>query len=136
MRYLEYPLWLAEQAISALLYFWPVTLVLAVAFAIALALKSPFTISGSFRRRHLSVFLPLLVTLLILIWGTVMHDSQTSWPDYIVDALVITQFSVGIWVIWFMKGYRWFSVFAVALQQWLGLACAFVAGMSVTGDWL
>ena len=28
------------------------------------------------------------------------------------------------------------SAFAVALEQWFGLWCAFVAGMSVTGDWL
>jgi hypothetical protein len=143
MQYLQYLIWLAEQAMSALFYFWPVTLALVIPFIITLALKSPFMGSEpKFCRRHLSVFLPLAVTLLILVWGTVMEhpsDSQSlapSWPSYVVDALLIIQLLVSIWVVWFMKGYRWFSVFTVVLEQWFALACAFVAGMSVTGDWL
>jgi hypothetical protein len=59
-----------------------------------------------------------------------------SWPSYVVLALLIVQALVSLWVIWTMKGYRWFSAFIVALEQWFGLGCAFVAVMSVTGDWL
>lgn len=143
MQYLEYPLWLAAQAMSALLYFWPFTLALTIPFVVTLMLKSPFMgIENKVCRHHLSVFLPLAVTLLILVWGTVMKcpdDSQSlapNWPSYVITALLIIQLIIGIWVIWFMKGYRLFSTFTVALELWFTLACAFVAGMSVTDDWL
>jgi hypothetical protein len=74
--------------------------------------------------------------------GAVMAHPSTSqslapsWPSYVVLALLIVQLLVSIWVVWMMRDYRWFSAFTVALEQWFGLACAFVAGMSVTGDWL
>ena len=74
--------------------------------------------------------------------GAVMEHpgtSQTlapSWPSYVVLALLIVQLIVSIWVVWRMKGYRLFSAFTVALEQWFGVACAVVAAMSVTGDWL
>ncbi len=128
---------------SDLIYYWPVTLTLVAGFVLTLAVRSPLIGSGSsFRRRHLVILSPLAVTLLILIWGSVMQHPSTSqslapsWPGYVVLALLIIQLIVGIWVVWAMKGYRWFSAFTVALEQWFGLACAFVAGMSVTGDWL
>jgi hypothetical protein len=143
MQYLEYPLWLAEQAFSALCYFWPVTLALLIPFVIALALKSPFVGPRSkFSRRHLLVFLPMTVTLLILVLGAVMEHPGDSpnlapnWPGYVVQALFFAQMATSIWVVWQMKGYRLFSIFTVMLELWLALACTFIAGMSVTGDWL
>jgi hypothetical protein len=39
------------------------------------------------------------------------------------------------WVCW-MKGVRWIGASLVALQQILILAAGFIAGMSVSGDWL
>jgi hypothetical protein len=143
MERLLYTVWLARQAISALLYFWPVTLTLAAAFILTLALRSPLVGSESqLRRRHLLLLSPLAVTLLILCWGAAMQHPSTSqtlapsWPSHVVLALLVLQFLVSIWVVWAMKDYRWFSASTVALEQWFGLACAFVAGMSVTGDWL
>jgi hypothetical protein len=143
MGRLQYTVWLAEQAMGTLFYFWPVTLALVAGFVRTLGVRSPFLGSRSqFRRRHLVVLAPLAVTLLILVWGAAMEYPTTSqalapnWPRYVVLALLIFQLLVGIWVVWAMKGYRWFSAFTVALEQWFGLACAFVAGMSVTGDWL
>lgn len=143
MTDLQYTFWLCGQAMSALFYFWPISLILVAGFVIALVVRSPFFGAGAkFCRRHLFIFSPLVVTMLILILGTVMAHPSTSqiqapsWPDYLVDVLLFIQLVVSIWVVWLMKGYRWFSVFAVALQQWFGLACAFIAGMSVTGDWL
>jgi hypothetical protein len=140
MQLLEYPLWMVQQALSALSYFWPITLVLVVPFVATLALKSPFISSkAKLCPRHLSVFLPLAATGLILIWGTVMAHSGVSlslWPGHVVQALLILQFIASIWAVWLMKGYRLFSTFAVTLELWFALACAFIAYMSVTGDWL
>jgi hypothetical protein len=143
MQYLEYPLWLAEQAFSALYYFWPITLALVIPFLITLALKSPFTHpKTNFYLRHISVLIPLAVTLLILVWGTVMKypgDSRNLapiWPSCVVLALLIVQLFASIGVVWLMKGYRLFSVFTVVLELYFALACAFMAYMSVSGDWL
>ena len=141
MGRIQYTAWLAEQAFSALRYYWPVTVVLMAGVVTTLALKFPL-LNSQFRSRHLLIFSPLAVTLLILLWGSVMEYSNSSqslapaWPSCVVLALLIVQALVSIWVVWAMKGYRWFSAFTVALEQWFALACAFVAGMSVTGDWL
>ena len=143
MQYLEPPLWLAQQAWGAICYFWPVTLGLAIPFVITLALKSPFIgREAKFCLRHLSVLLPMTMTLLILILGTAMEhtsDSQSlapNWPADVVQSLLAIQFVASIWAVWFMKGYRLFSLFTVMLELWFALACTFVASMFVTGDWL
>lgn len=143
MQLFEYPLWLVQQALSTLSYFWPITLVLVVPFVITLALKSPFFGSKArFCPRHLAVFLPMAVTVLILVWGTVMKhptDSQSfgpGWPSHIILGLFTIQIIVSIGVVRFMKGYRLFSTFTVLLELWFALACAFIADMSVTGNWL
>ncbi|MCX6960248.1 MAG: hypothetical protein NTW91_08225 [Verrucomicrobia bacterium] len=141
MGRIQYIAWLGGQAFSALLYYWPVTIVLVAGAVITLALKLPL-LRSQFCSRHLLIFSPLAVTLLILLWGALMeHPScsqrlASSWPSYVVLALLIVQLVISIWVVWFMKGYRWFSAFTVALEQWFAVACSFVAAMSVTGDWL
>jgi hypothetical protein len=90
----------------------------------------------------LLIFLPLVFALLTLVWGTIMQHPSDSpnlapgWPGHVLQALFIAQLAASIWVVWLMKGYRLFSIFAVMLELWFALGCAFVAGMSVTGDWL
>ena len=140
MNLILYVFWLAAMAWSMLLYYWPVTIALIVAVVVTSIFNFPF-FRSRFQSRHLLVFAPLIVTLLILVWGSVMHhdDSQSfaaAWPDRIVTALLVIQILIGIGVVSIMKGYRWFSLTAVLLEQWIGLACAVTAGISVTGDWL
>ena len=140
MSAILYVFWLAAMAWSMLLYYWVVSMALGVALLVASALKFPF-LRSRFESRHLLVFLPLVVTLLILVWGSIMRheDSQRlapAWPGHVITALLVIQILTGIGVVWLLKGYRWFSLAAVLLEQWVGLACAFTAGMSVTGDWL
>jgi hypothetical protein len=67
MGRIQYTAWLAEQALSALLYFWPVTTVLVAGVIFTLALRLPL-LRSQFRLRHLLIFSPLVVTLLILVW--------------------------------------------------------------------
>jgi len=143
MERIEYAIWLARQAMDGLFYFWPITLTLVVGIVVTFAMKPPFVGSDiKFRSRHLFVLLPLATTSLILVLGTVMEHSSTSqnpasrWPSYAVLALFGVQLLISIWIVWLMKGYRWFSAFAVALQQWFALWCVFVAGISIAGDWL
>lgn len=139
MNHIVTVFWLAEESWGTLWHFWPITLPLVAAVGVAAFFNFPFTRSR-FRPRHLLMFLPLAVSLLILVWGSIMRADQQSlapdWPRHVIMGLLITQFLAGIGVVCALKGYRWFSAAAVLLQQWFGAACAFVAGMSVTGDWL
>jgi hypothetical protein len=110
MGRLQYTAWLAEQAFSALLYYWPVTVVLVAGVIATLTLRSP-PFGSQFRSRHL-ILAPLAVTLLILLWGAVMEHPSTSqslapsWPSYVVLALLIIQVLVSIWVVWLNVCFR------------------------------
>lgn len=43
--------------------------------------------------------------------------------------------SCGFWI-WGMKGFRWYATSLMALAERVTCSALFVAGMSVTGDWL
>jgi hypothetical protein len=138
MNHIIYIFWLAEEPWSAIRYYWPVTLALVAAVVVASIFNFPF-LRSRFRRRHLLVFLPLGVSLLVLVWGSLMrhtdqHSLAPDWPSRVVEGLLIAQLLTEIGVVYVLKGYRWFSAAAVLLEQWVGVAFAFVAGMSVTGD--
>jgi hypothetical protein len=140
MKHITYILWLAEESWGLLWYFWPMTLALVATVVVAAIFNCPFGPSR-FRRQHLLVFLPLGVSLLILIWGSIMRNTDQQsltpgWPSHVIIGLLITQLLTSIGVVFALKGYRWFSAAAVLLEQWLGVACTGVASMSVTGNWL
>ena len=132
--------WLAEEAWGLLCHFWPVTLAIVATVVVTSVFNFPF-LRSRFRRRHLLVFLPLGVSLLILVWGSLMrHTGQQGpapdWVSRVIDGLLVAQLVSAIGVVCVLKGYRWFAAAAVLLEQWVGVAFASVAGMSVTGDWL
>lgn len=138
-----YPWWLASQAVSVMFHYWQVTLPLVVGLVLALVIRLPFLGSGrNPERRHFLLLSPLAVAFLILLWGAVMEHPGTSgsrttdWPSHVILALLVVQVLVSLWVVRGLNGYRWFAVFAVALELWFGVACVFVATMSVTGNWL
>jgi hypothetical protein len=136
MMNLTYAWWLATMAWELIVYLFPaVTVALVVAVVAAVIFNCPF-FRGRFRPRHLLVFAPLGIALLNLALGTVMRHEDTqslapAWPGRIDDGLLIVQFAAAIGVTCLMKGYRWFSVAVLLLDQWIGLAFWFVAGMSV-----
>jgi len=43
--------------------------------------------------------------------------------------------SCGFWI-WRMKGFRWYATSLMALAELVTWGALFVAGMSITGDWL
>lgn len=140
MSHITYILWLAEESISALRYYWPITLALVAAVVVAAIFNFPFRPSR-FHRRQLLVLLPLGVSVLILVWGSLMRytDGQSLAPDWrqrVIDGVLIVQFLTAIGVVCALKGYRCFSAAAVLLELWVGWAFAIIATMSVTGNWL
>jgi hypothetical protein len=74
----------------------------------------------------------------------VLFPAISSWPSPQANAagerwLNFTFYgslATGVYWIYRMKGFRWFAASLIGLQQ-LVLACAgFIAGMSVSGQWL
>jgi len=140
MEFLKLALALVGHSMSMLQYYWPVTLGLTIAVAVTSIANFPF-VPGRFRPRHLFIFLPLVIAFAIVAWGAAYNHTDRAtaapeWPLRVVNGLVISQALVSIGVVSVMKGYRWFSLCAVLLQMWVGLAFAFVASMAVTNDWL
>ena len=142
MNHAYYVFWMAQQAWFAMSFHRQINITSALFAAVAVTVVFNFPFRRSrFQRRHMLVFAPLIVTLLILVWGSIMcHDDyQTSapaWPYHILNALLVVQMLTGIGSVWAMKGYRWFALAVVSLEGWFGYWCTFIAAMSVTGDWL
>ncbi len=125
---------------ALLMYHWPVTLGLLVGMALATFFNNPFR-KSRVRRQHWLVFAPLGVTLLTVAWGGLMwhENSQTAspdWPQHVILGLFFLQLALAVGVVCMLQGYRWFALAAVLFEQWICLACAFVASMAVSGDWI
>jgi hypothetical protein len=141
MRFVYYTYWLAEQSFSVLLYFWGISAVLVIGLIASLVFQTPIK-KGNWQLRYWGLLAPSVVTVLILCWGALMAHPTSSdqlapaWPSYIVLGLLVVQIVVCIAVVFAMKPFRVFAAFAAGLQLWYGVASAFTAGMSVTGDWL
>lgn len=131
---------LARQMWSALTWFMPVTTGLLVLFLAAIAHVHAWR-RATWRARELLVLLPFVTWLLLLVWGTFMRheNSQTlapHWPSYVVGAVLLSHIPVSALVIWKTRGVRLVAGASSLLAGWCALCAAFIAGMSVTGDWL
>jgi hypothetical protein len=54
------------------------------------------------------------------------------WLDAVTYASIA---SCGFWI-WRMKGFRWFAVSLLIMAEVITWGAFFIAGMSVSGDWL
>ena len=104
--------WLTSQVIGSLINLWPVTLILFLLIGIAGSytfLSKP----ASLRVRHLLIFAPLLLSLLILVWGSLMGNNgpnkAPSWPSNILVVLFWLHVLSAIGIVYIMKGLRWFT---------------------------
>ena len=136
---MHYFFWLASQVLDLLLYFWPATLILLLLIGIAGGYTFIFKHS-QFRVRHLLLLSPILLSLALLVWGTVMaghgKPDASTWRSYVVLSLYLVQLPVAIVVLYLMKGVRWFAASVLLFGLWIGCACDFIVGMSVSNDWL
>ena len=136
----RYFLWLADQALGGLLYFWPLTLGLTV-LVVA-------TLVGVVRRRDLTVrnvlwsVTPVMIPAALIAWGVVFRDVgldddlQLTWESRAVYALLLAQLPVSTVAVWRAVSARLFAAALSALIAHYSFWAAFVAGMSVTNDWI
>ncbi len=72
--------------------------------------------------------------------GVLCPAPLAGHPDQLgilcLNVLMYASFASGVFWVWRMKGLRWFAASVVALMEVPVLGALFIAGMSVTGDWL
>jgi hypothetical protein len=141
----SYFAWLFRQAADGLLYMWPVTAALVCPLAIGLFryLQRSSRIPGGWLL-HVT---PLLVPVAILVVGTVYACENCSpsslgqgvhhvWAGYVIDTLLLVQLAAAVWLIKAAKGARFVASALQVMNLWWTFWASFLAGMSISGDWL
>jgi hypothetical protein len=103
----------------------------------------------SFRRssplRHPKSFylLPLVLLAafpLTIVFGERFAAISPATPNkmgsLLLNGLELVALLFGIYCVYRAKGLRWFTAALVVAELWILLAAGFIAGMSVSGDWL
>lgn len=136
----HYFFWLAEQAFSGLVFAWPITVIL-LALVVA-------TFIAAMRRRRLALnnaawsLLPIVVPFTLLTWGVVFKQTgldenlELTWQAKALYVLLVGQIPVAVLAIWRAVNARLLAAATAAFISHYSVWAAFVAGMSVTDDWL
>jgi hypothetical protein len=97
---------------------------------------------GLWKRSHWLVLTQLLYFPLVISLGILYPasgpsfyhpESAASWASEILGLLSLV--SAGFWA-YRMRGFRWFGISFVVVLQVILVGAFFVAGMSISGDWL
>jgi len=64
------------------------------------------------------------------------HLKENVFGHRLLDALFYLSLAMSAFWVWRMRGLRWFAASLLLLQQVVLIGAGFVAGMSVSGDWL
>jgi hypothetical protein len=141
---MTYFAWLLSMSGSLARYAWPVTFVLFGALAISLYPQAR-TASGLSAVPWARLAIGFLFPLAILLCGTFWHATGApQWKPH-PSAKLITWAIFGLLGTHILSvaltahgagGAKWVVAAAGACQVWWSLGSAFVALMSVTGDWL
>ena len=119
-------------------------IILIIGLFVSLARQKPFE-RGLWKRYYSLVFTQLLFYPAIIAIGVLygVGSSPTQrlpkvnpFADWTLDVLFGVSLVSALFWICRMKGMRWFAFCLVFLQQILLFGALFVAGMSITGDWL
>jgi len=137
MTSIEHFLWLAEQVIGSMAVLWYITLPAVAAGLLGLAwiLRT----NGGARVALLTVVIGATAPILLLVLGTLLraptagHGGSQGYEVLTATVLCIAGF-VGR-IVW-AKEYRLGVALHLAAWVWPLLLVAFVAAMSVSGDWL
>jgi hypothetical protein len=140
MNKVQYFIWLSTQTWYGLHMEWKTSLTLALIALVALIINNPFK-PKSFTHRNLLLLTPFAITLILLFIGTMfVHNNHQieapKWPVYLLMGVASMHIPLGFYLIWNIKEFRWstiaLNIFQIDLSRW----ALFVAGMSVSGDWL
>lgn len=147
MEHLDNALWLSRQALA-----YPIVLptrivfiLAAISFVWAAIRQQPFR-TRLWKPHYWLVVTHLLFFAFAIAVGvfcadpgassTIPHPAAPLAGRYYLDAVAYGSYaSCGFWI-WRMKGLRWFATSLMAMAELITFGALFVAGMSITGDWL
>jgi len=145
MEHISYALWLTGQAL-VFAFFPPLLLAFsfaAISFLWAALKQRPFH-SQLWRPYHWLVlmhalFFPAAIAVGV-IWANpadpALHHTTMPLAERCLDGVgYASLISCGFWV-WRMKGFRWWAASLMAMAEVVIWGALFVAGMSITGEWL
>ncbi len=129
--------------------FWriPPLLVMAVIClaGVAICLFRPSRVRANWRRSYWLVSIQLLFYPLAIAIGSAFQAkvhppteplNPNRLGEHLLDALTIASLIGAVFWVYYMKGLRWLAVSLVILQETIICGALFVAGMSVSGDWI
>ena len=128
-------------AYSQMISGMPITILLLTSIILSLIVNNPFK-KGRYRSKYLLVFVPALLSVAIVALGAIFkHDPVSknliaSVAKYSILFLLAIHIPIAGYIVYYMRGFRWFAVSAVSLQLWWSFCIGFVSLMSITGDWL
>jgi len=131
------------------LEFWKIPPPLAVAIiclvGVAICLFRPSHVHANRKRSYWLVstqllFYPMAIALGVAFQATVHSPTEPLQPnrlgERLLDVLTIASLVTAAFWVYYMKGLRWLAVSLVILQETVICGALFVAGMSVSGDWI
>ncbi|PYU88217.1 MAG: hypothetical protein DMG08_26330 [Acidobacteria bacterium] len=141
-----YFLWLFRQAADGLLYMWPVTVALCCMLSVAV-LRSRSKAKARPRGGWWLQLTPLGVPIAVLALGTVFACENCSpsslgqgvrhiWAMHAVDVLLVIHLTGAVGLVMLAEGARLVSSALQAILLWCSFWASFLAGMSMSGDWL
>ena len=142
----SYFVWLFRQAADGLLYTWPVTAALACLLAVGLLqylrLASPRIAGGWFLSRDAAsrssgdTCCGLGVACENCSPSSFGQGVRHVWAGYMIDAFLLVQLAGTVLLIRAAKGARFVASAFQAVNLWCTFRASFLAGMSISGDWL
>ena len=125
--------WLIRQVFDGLRIFWPVTLVFVLLIVIA-GVHTFLLKHVRIRTRHLLVLSPTVLSLMVLVWGTLMklYDAPGRSGSFsnVLLVLSLLHIPLAIGIVYSMKDLRLFAATVVLFELWIACLCSFVAVMS------
>jgi hypothetical protein len=140
MSFIQKYIWLTQQAISWLVHLKYIALVISA--NLILSISKSLYYGDKFHFKHVIMFAPFLFPIILLLVGALFMYSPSSnyvgqpWLQYIIGLLAIAQMIMSVYNIILMKKLRWLAISLILCQLLLSYCAAFVAYMSITGDWL
>ena len=138
----RYILWLGEQTLSGIRYSQFVALAIGAAFCVTAIFNNPYK-KRPINIQAMLLWVPILLPVVILMVGGIYrHDyaqnpgTPSRWPQYVVISLFLVHLPIAGYFLYSMPRFRWFASSVSLAQIYLSYWAAFVASMSVTGDWL
>ncbi len=133
---------LAQQALDLVEYFWPITLLLAIAWVWSLAVMEPVPNGSRLRILCLGCLPPFAFPFAILVFGAIFVSEPPIgveapvFPRCIITALLLAELPLAV-----LMSFRWGKRWPAIATSWvcagyLSLAAGLISTMSVTGIWL